>query len=90
MFNYNFLGETITIATQGFWLLAIVLIISVVYYMHINAMTLLSQSGKEERVAKYESKMKNNRKAERRKAIANQQRFNYVAECKKTFCKEKQ
>jgi len=83
MFNYNFLGETITNATQGFWLLTAMLVISVVHIMHINTMTLLSQSGKAERIAKYESKKKNNRKAEKRKAIAVQQRLNYIAECQK-------
>lgn len=88
MFNYNFLGETITNATQGFWLLALLSIISVVRKMHINATCLLSQSGKEERRAKYESKKVNNRKAEKRKAIANQQRHNYVAECQKHSAKK--
>lgn len=88
MFNYNFSGEIITNATQGFWLLAVVLIISVVYYfMHINAITLLSQSGKAERIARFESKKKKDRKAKERKAISFQQKLNYIAECKKHSAK---
>jgi hypothetical protein len=88
MFNYNCSGEIITNATQGFWLLAVVLIISVVYYfMHINAITLLSQSGKAERIARFESKKKKDRKAKERKAISSQQKLNYIAECKKHSAK---
>jgi hypothetical protein len=84
MFTYNFSGEIITNATRGFWLLAVVLVISVVYYfMHINAITLLSQSGKAERIARFESKKKKDRKAKERKAISFQQKLNYIAECKK-------
>lgn len=88
MFTYNFSGEIITNATRGFWLLAVVLVISVVYYfMHINAITLLSQSGKAERIARFESKKKKDRKAKERKAISSQQKLNYIAECKKHFAK---
>jgi len=90
MFKYNLFEETITNATQGFWSLfyLLLIVISVVYVtIYINLQTLPSQSGKAERIARYESKKKNGKNADRRKAISNKQRFDYIAECKKHSAK---
>jgi len=91
MFNYNLSGETITNATQGFWLLLSLVVTSVVYFIiYKNLKSLHSQSGKAERIAHYESKKKNSKNAQKRKAISTKRRFDYIEECKKTFRKERQ
>lgn len=88
MFNYNLSGETITNATQGFWLLLSLVVTSVVYFIiYKNLKSLHSQSGKAERIAQYESKKKNSKNAQKRKAISTKRRFDYIEECKKHSAK---
>jgi hypothetical protein len=82
MFNYNFIRETITNTTQGFWSLFLVISVACIYAC-INNKVLLSQSGKEDRIAKYEIKQRHRNAADKRKSKADRQRRNYIEECKK-------
>jgi len=82
MLSY-FLEETITNTTQGFWLLLTMIVSVVAIQVGIKFDAMFSQSGKAARVEKFESKRKNHRNAEKRKAIERKRRFDHIRECQK-------
>ena len=82
MLSY-FLEETITNTTQGFWLLLTMIVSVVAIQVGIKFDAMFSQSGKAARVEKFESKRKNHRNAEKRKAIERKRKLDHIRECQK-------